>query len=303
MKLGLICILLLSGILFAMSQTVKPTTDSSPQPTKNGPQQDPLNALKPAPANDTSWSSPTHKALYEDIRRLELFRYSNDLDGLILTADELEQKWSPIDGEFYARVMLNVSNLILNGGFDDTRIKPLSQRYARKALVRSEKFPLELEEQLLLFVQEDLNPANSEAWMKERSAKAKLWLHAWRRLEKGIDPNFDFNNRALLSVAPPLETGLPAGIAPEAIKDPKLRAQYEAAITANEEKGRRYDQQYRLRVTGKYLPNEAEQYLIRAYSKPPYNLEELKGYLDDHLADETLKTRIVNEVKKNMSSK
>jgi hypothetical protein len=50
----------------------------------------------------------------------------------------------------------------------------------------------------------------------------------------------------------------------------------------------------------KRFPKRAEQYIIRAYSKPPFDVEELKQYLDNYIADTKTKARILDAVTKNM---
>lgn len=94
--------------------------------------------------------------------------------------------------------------------------------------------------------------------------------------------------------------GLPSGIAPESVKDPKLRAEYEAALQKNREQIERYTKQYRLRDWLSMFPKRAEEYIIRAYSKPPFDVEELKQYLDKYITDTKTKARILNAVTKNM---
>jgi hypothetical protein len=304
----LIATLLIFGVLVVLTQTHWLTRGGGLRTSlKEQPKSNPSQNVDSSKQQNILQSRAAQEELQSDLARIEVFRRARDLDGLIITADELEEKWSRQDGELYGRLMLNISNIIANG-FDDERIYTLSQKYAAAALAKADKFSLQLEAKLLEFIAMDIasvqtTGAGDSDWVRERSTKAKLWLHAWQRLERGIDKDFDFNDAASLNVCPPAETGLPCGIAPEVIKDPKLRAEYEASITANNEKARRFNQQYNLRLIGEYLPKEAEQYLTRAYSKPPYNLEELKGDLDEYLTDKTLKARIVNEVKKNMSSK
>jgi hypothetical protein len=188
----------------------------------------------------------------------------------------------------------------------DERIYQLSQKYIFAALAQADNFSLDLESRLLPFLAIDQAPsattdAVSSEWIKERGAKTRLWLHALQRLEKETDRNFNFNDHPVLNVAPPQETGLPAGVAPEAIKEPKLRAQYQAAIAANAKKAREYDRQYMLRHIREVFFPKAEQYLVSAYTKPPYDLDELRVYLNEYLADAASKERIVNEVKKKMS--
>jgi len=76
-----------------------------------------------------------------------------------------------------------------------------------------------------------------EKWAQIRKKDVEVRLHAWKRLVNAIDPTWDANDVPLVNVMPPLAAGPPGGVAPgvapEAIKDPKLRAQYEAAIEKN----------------------------------------------------------------------
>jgi hypothetical protein len=230
-----------------------------------------------------------------ELARLGALARAGDLDKFTAAA-ELEQTWGPAGGEYYGLLMLNISNLFVNG-FHDERIYKLSQQYALNAPDRADSFSLDLKTKLLPFIAMDLAPASDGAasvWAKERSEKARLWLRAWRRLEHGLDKSFNFDDRPRLKVAPPEGTGLPAGVSPDAVKDPQLRARYQAAIDANLEKSREYDRQFVLRFINRTFPQKAEQYLSRAYSKPPHNTEELKQYLDAYLRDEGLKKQVLD---------
>jgi hypothetical protein len=88
-------------------------------------------------------------------------------------------------------------------------------------------------------------------------------------------------------------------MAPEHIDDPKLRAEYDAAIEENRRKAQRYSEQYSLRQWLKRFPKTAEEYIIRAYSKPPFDVGELKGFLETYLDDEETRARILDAVTKN----
>jgi len=50
----------------------------------------------------------------------------------------------------------------------------------------------------------------------------------------------------------------------------------------------------------KRFPKRAEEYIIQAYSKPPFDLEELNHYLDVYIADTKTRERIINTVTENM---
>ncbi|CUI03712.1 hypothetical protein [Massilia antarctica] len=78
--------------------------------------------------------------------------------------------------------------------------------------------------------------------------KFDLWLCIFDAIDSELAPDIDTTTRAQMSVAPPPETGLPAGAAPDAIKDPVQRAAYEAALAANQERNQRISYQHKLRT-------------------------------------------------------
>jgi len=90
---------------------------------------------------------------------------------------------------------------------------------------------------------------------------------------------------------------------PSAIKDPKLRQEYEALIEQNGNNIRANFRQRRLSDLNDRYPKQAEQYLTASYSTPPYNFEELRVFLDKYLTDKAVKTRILDSVAKKMGLK
>ena len=253
----------------------------------------------------TSLNERDYEELKNDLLYLDAYVRGGDLDEFVKAADWLKEKWSSRDQEYYGRLMLNISNMLGNF-FGAGRAWQLSQKYASDALARADCFSPNLETDIVRFLSLDLAPRFATGdvaseWAKERRAKAKLWLHALRRIEQQTDVNFDFNDRAYLNVSPPEETGLPTGVGPEAVKDPRLRAQFEAAIKANAEKIRKNNQQFEMRHLNQFFVPKAEEYLIRVYAKPPYALDELKKLLDANLKSENRKKNILDGVRKKMA--
>lgn len=292
-----ICLVLATGALLGVGLAgTKKENDSIGKPTEQVHQQATVTAVKSV-SESSSLSASKNTDLREDIARLELLR-SHNLDDVILTAKELEHKWQGANRDLYALMMVHVCSEISNRGLNDVRVRFQSERFALTALSNPD-FSVEREWELLSYLQEDLNPENSKDWIKERSEKAKLWLHGWRRLEKETDSGFNIKDRPFLNIVPPAETHLPAGVAPEAIKDAKLRAEYTAAIAANAEKARKYNRQYILRRDGPAFIKQAKEYLVRAYSKPPQNTEELRKYLTTYITDTTARRTLLSELRKN----
>lgn len=300
-------LLLLSGILAATALAALPGGG----PSTSAP---PVGGQKPGPsavAGVAGAPTPGVRQMSEQQFRSELARLdaplrAKDLEGFVRAADEMEQTWGPGGGEYYGRLMLNVSSLAVNG-FDAEKVYALSQKYAAAALARADSFPLDLETKLLPFLAMPLARGAAEGagvaeWAKERKAKVGLWLRAWQRLERESDRNFDPEDRPSLNVTPPEETGLPAGVAPEAIKDAQLRARYEAALNTNAEKARRYDRQFVLRFIAESFPKAAEGYIVGAYSKPPFAQGELEQLLDTYLPGHVAKARILERVSKNTAT-
>jgi hypothetical protein len=136
------------------------------------------------------------------------------------------------------------------------------------------------------------------AWEDLRRQKAEVWLEAWRRVTQATDPNFDFNDRPLLNVAPPPSTGLPAGVSPSSVRNPQLRAEYEHAIAQNRAKIERYNQQSWLKLDGPRVVKEVEEYLVNAYSRAPSHLEELQQLLSRYTKDASVRDRVLAGVRK-----
>lgn len=240
------------------------------------------------------------------LRRVEALRAAGDLSGLAALADEINNKKEELGVERYADLMLAVSGTLASYDFKDDRQYALARKYAALALEHADGMPLETEIRLALYLQGDdeprPDPAGAEEWSQERSRRARHWLHAWQRLEKEVDSRADADDRPLLSVMPPpgAHPRIP-GISPEAIKDPKLRAQYEAAIAANRRKIEHYNRQHELRQLDQLFTKRAEEYVIKLYSTPPYNLEELRQYLNSYLMDQRVRERVLVEVDKKIS--
>jgi hypothetical protein len=295
--LAVTCLLLLTCALVAMSRTAA-LFGGAAQPESGGGL---TRQAERRPHSAQLLTEDSARQEYQrDLARLDDLGKAGDLDAVVKFADEAETRWGPRGGDYYARLMLNVSNVIAND-FSDDRIYRLSQRYAVAALSKADSFSLDSEVSLLPFIAMNLAPKDAAAnadseWVTERSGKAKLWLHAWQRLEAERDKNFNFNDRPFLNVTPPRETGLPSGVGPEAIKDAKLRARYQAELTANAKKAEVYSRQYMLRELGKSFPRKAESYIVGAYSKPPYNVNELGQLLNQYVADHEIRQRIMREV-------
>jgi len=116
-----------------------------------------------------------------------------------------------------------------------------------------------------------------------RQEKASMWFNVLAVIDQNIDPNFyctnNTNYRAYLNlVPPPTPEGLiyPSGVDPNLIKDPAVRAKYEAAIKQNSEKAARGLFQTRLHNIDQLASMEVERFLRGNYTTSKEDQSELE---------------------------
>jgi hypothetical protein len=201
------------------------------------------------------------------------------LNELIVLASQLEAKWRRIDWNLYADIMAHVCSEISGRGLSDEQVREQSEHFAKSALSHSNMYSWQNESALVGYLQYKRSNPEMNAWLRDRREKTELWLHALRRLETESDPGFDINdskNRPSMQVFPPRETNLPPGSPPSAIKDPRLRAKYEAAIADNKRKSQRANQQVPLLLHGPPFRARAGRWIVQAYSQAPARNAELR---------------------------
>ncbi|UCH50379.1 MAG: hypothetical protein JSV54_04950 [Chloroflexota bacterium] len=227
----------------------------------------------------------------------------NDLEQYEKFADEIQKKWSRRNKEYNARLILEICGPLSSGTFEDDRRHDIARKYALSVLEKSEEISVEMELKLTGHVMTSKykrNAPKGEDLAQRRKKDVEIRLHAWKRLLDAIDQNWDPNEEIWSPNAVGALMGLPSGMAPEGIKDPKLRAEYEAALQKNREEIERHTKQYRLHDWLKSYPKRAERYIVKVYSRPPFNLGELKQYLGKYAVDEKTRARILAAVTKNM---
>ncbi len=255
-------------------------------------------------------SSQAEKQEYkQDMARIKALRKSfkpglvNDLEQYEKFADEIRNKWRDRNKEYNARLILEICGPLSSGTFEDDRRHDVARKYALSVLEKPKEISVEMELKLTGHVMTSIYTPNSpkgEDLAQRRKKDVQIRLHAWKRLHDAIDPNWDPNEEIWSPNAVGALMGLPSGIAPEGVGDPKLRAEYEAALQKNSEEIERYTKQYRLHDRLKSYPKRAERYIVKAYSEPPFNLEELRQYLEKYIVDKKTRARILDSVEKNM---
>jgi hypothetical protein len=236
--------------------------------------------------------------LNQDIAKLDSFLSNRNLDSIETTVDKESPKWRERDRPSFIIYMTKACSLLSSYDIGDlSKRASLLSRYAISVLT-SGNLPLEDHVQFVSFLMFDPLVIDEAAWKTLRQQKAELWLAARRRVQTSVDPAFDFNETFFLNVAPPAGSGLPAGIAPESVRDPKLRAEYERAIAENSAKTRRFNDQYWLKKNAPDFYQNVERYLVNAYSRPPRDYDELERLLARYVDDNGVRARILDDVRK-----
>ena len=242
----------------------------------------------------------------EAVNRLEPLRDSRDLNTLEKTVGELDQELSQVGGEDYSRSMLYVCNLLSSYDFRNYgRQNRLLHQYADKALMNPASKPLEVVLQLLAHLEDDFEDPETrndlERWAGKRRARTEQWLRALQQLDNEMQKDFNFADLPQVNIAPPA-ANLPSGVAPEAIQDPVMRKEYEAAIERNRQKADAFARQWELReLRSRYWPI-GSRYIARAYSRPPLDEAELQGLLNEHLSDEDSKAAILDAARQEIAA-
>ncbi len=236
--------------------------------------------------------------LSADLEHLDSLASSRDLHAIEVTIDKQSAKWKERERSSYLAYMSKACSLVSSYNIGDMsdRASMLS-RYAISALTSGD-LTTEERVQFTEFLMFDPPTIKEEDWKPLREHKAALWLEARRGVMASIDPGFDIEDRPMLNVAAPLGSGVPSGSSPESIRDPKLRAEYEAAIAANFAKARRYNEQSWLKSNAPRFYEETERYLVNAYSRPPADLAGLERLLAKYVDDNGDRARIVAAVRK-----
>lgn len=212
------------------------------------------------------------------LRRL---RETGTLEDVLAEGDKIEKQWGTAGGNPYGELFLEFLRVLSSRRYAD-KVGVRCRALAIHALAKADTYDLDFEWHFLLFLGViDANSENlSDGEILQRSLGTKLWLHAIMRLEGLKDANFNPDDLPFLSVSPPDGSGYPAGVAPEAITNSKIRATYEKAIAANTKKMLYFNEQLAILRQEKFFVIQGVDYIARAYSVGPTNITELEALLD-----------------------
>lgn len=236
--------------------------------------------------------------LQADLKQLDSFRQSRNLAALESAVESDAIKWQARNRDLFVRYMEHACGALSSYDLGNQPLQAsLLNKYAISVLTSGD-LTLRDRVQFVEFLAQDPPITDEAGWRQLREDKARLWLETWKRIAESINAKFDFNDRPLLNVAPPPETGLPAGVSPEAVHDPKLRAEYERAIVANAAKSRDYNDQSWLRRNAPSFYREAKNYVVNAYKKAPSDLPQLERLLSAYIGEKQTRDQIIQLVKK-----
>ena len=239
------------------------------------------------------------------------FRGRNRLDRLEQEAEALLQKWVAKEILLYYGLTVEVCNVLSSGGLGDSiREDKMMIEYARRALAKSREqhtpeIPLNAELRLLRKIVGEPEyfegKLSGAAWATHRAEKMALFARGFQRLEAEIDEDHDFSK--VLYMNPPFPPGMTealrngkieggsirSGMAPSAIKDPKLRAEYEKLIVEYRREVAERSRQIILRKFSKSFSRWIGRHTVFVYLIPPHNESEMETFLERYIKDEKLK--------------
>jgi hypothetical protein len=239
--------------------------------------------------DDAFWASESSPArrrhMLQDERiefskKIQSLRRIKDIGGLTFSVREAINHWSNTDAADPYVLEVICTELASFDLGDWSAQEALMQQCTLAALSRSERLSVLEEVGFVLRLTEPVDGSRSILALQQRTGH---WLRAWRRLGGAVDAAFSPTDYPLLKVDPPVQTGLPAGAAPEAIDDPALRAEYERAIEKNRHAAAHYREQFQLRQAQARLQACLQRYLLRAYARPRFHIDELDALFAAHL--------------------
>ena len=260
-------------------------------------------------ADNTAFRANLSIACNQMVERINVAHAAHDTVKMENLADEIQDKWSKTDIQYYGVLIDKVCYAILIPNMSQQNPRAaITEKYALLALKRRDELSVAMEANFVSYLlpQEGnfllKRTLKGQDWVSYRSVKAAITLHTLGRIEKEMDRNFNFSKIPLLQVAPPLAAAVDSGTSPESVSDPKLRAEYEASIKANDAINDKYREQSELKsLQATFVPQE-ENYVIALYSIQPYNQSQLKHLLDTYLTDNAVKQKILDQVTNNIRS-
>lgn len=143
----------------------------------------------------------------------------------------------------------------------------------------------------------------SGQWTSIRKKETVLVCMLMQKINAQRDSRFDPNDVPSASVLPPRAAGFTGPVDPKEIRDDNLRAVYEKAIRANEEKAETYRKQHRLHTRCERFFARAQNYVADIYSRAPPNRSEMEGILSEQQIWGGARSDIIDKVENRVGNK
>lgn len=256
---------------------------------------------------------PTEKVRSTDfehmIKLIEVTRASKDMNKMESLAQEIQTNWSKADTDQYSTLMDDICNVMLFSSMGrEKQMFPIVEKYALLALDNRDVLPVLAEADFVSYLlpQENRyllqkNQTDSN-WVRYRKIRASISLHALGRIANQTDPHFDFSKIPIISINPPVGSGLDSGSSPQDVVDPKLRAEYEVNIKNNDAVNDNYRNQIQLKQLNKTLVPQLEKYIVNLYSQKPSSSLELESLTRTYNTDAVTRKKLLDQVAKNMGA-
>jgi hypothetical protein len=208
--------------------------------------------------------------------QLDRLRNEASLARLASLVDEIRPALAqdhPADATLF---MLAVCDMLASVDLGNYTEQPrLLFRYANETLMNPGlSLPQRLE--LLSHLEEDF-PIQQPDWPELRERRSQDWLQALQEAMEAMGPAPA--ETPLLALPVPGSPDLPSGVPPEIIGDDAVRAQYEQALTRNQDLSARVASDHRMRLLlAEYQPR-AVNYITRAFNQPPRDLLRMQQLL------------------------
>jgi len=132
---------------------------------------------------------------------------------------------------------------------------------------------------------------------QHRKDHTKMWLDLYAAVEQHIDPTFDESKpHGFINLVPPPDGAggaiYPPGTDPSYLKDPKARAEYQAAIKSNSDLQKSADFQVKLRLMRRTVLWDLHKYVERAYTSSERDRKEWSDVLNRSTLPEARKKEL-----------
>jgi hypothetical protein len=234
-------------------------------------------------------------------KQIDALQAAKDVDGLRKLAAEAKTEWLPAKNAEYYPVILDLC-VALNSTAPTPEGYEAMRGLAVSVIDSPGEKPPQILGKLCLLLQGDPDYSRGqlrgEAWITERRRRTERWFTVWKSIREQLAALPEPSGPLNINVSPPVETGLPSGVGPEAVKDPALRKRFEEAIEKNTRNGNTYRKKHDLADFEKRFAADAKRNFIETYSKPPFETDELAKNLQEYGVPPSDRDAILKEVKR-----